>query len=79
MIERSGFAEDIAGYDAAAGDLEAMQGAISDEFIEQLTAIGDEGQVQAGVARYRDAGAGSPCVGPIAKTDFDATLRAGAS
>ena len=30
MIERSGFDADIAAYDAAAGDLEAMQAAISD-------------------------------------------------
>jgi probable F420-dependent oxidoreductase len=77
MIERSGFAADIAAYDAGAGDLEAMQAGISDAFIEQLTAIGDEHQVREGVARYREAGASSPCVGPIAKTDFDATLRAG--
>jgi hypothetical protein len=25
----------------------------------------------------RDAGASSPCIGPISKTDFEATLRAG--
>ncbi len=48
MIERSGFGEDIAAYDAAAGDLEAMQAAISDEFLEQLTAVGDAAAVQAG-------------------------------
>ena len=29
-------------------------------------------------ARYLDAGATSPCIGPIPKTDFAATLRAGA-
>jgi probable F420-dependent oxidoreductase len=77
MIERTGFAADIEAYDGAAGDLDAMQAAISDEFLEELTAIGDESEVHAGVARYRDAGATSPCVGPVAKTDFDATLRAG--
>jgi hypothetical protein len=27
------------------------------------------------IDRYFDAGATSPCVGPIAKTDFEATLR----
>jgi hypothetical protein len=32
--------------------------------------------VRAGVERYRAAGATSPCVGPIGKTDFDATLEA---
>jgi F420-dependent oxidoreductase-like protein len=77
MIERTGFGEDIARYDAAANDLEAMQAAISDAFIDELTAIGDEAAVRAGVQRYRDAGASSPCLGPIARTDFEGTLRAG--
>lgn len=76
MIERTGFGADIAAYDAAAGDLEAMQSAISDGFLDELTAVGDESEVQAGLERYRAAGAGSPCIGPIAKTDFEATLRA---
>jgi probable F420-dependent oxidoreductase len=76
MIERTGFGADIAAYDAAAGDIEAMAGAISDAFLDELTAVGDEAAVQAGVARYRDAGASSPCVGPIPKTDFQATLGA---
>jgi alkanesulfonate monooxygenase SsuD/methylene tetrahydromethanopterin reductase-like flavin-dependent oxidoreductase (luciferase family) len=76
MIERTGFGADIAAYDAAAGDVEAMAGAISDAFLDELTAVGDEAAVRAGVARYRDAGAGSPCVGPIPKTDFQATLHA---
>jgi alkanesulfonate monooxygenase SsuD/methylene tetrahydromethanopterin reductase-like flavin-dependent oxidoreductase (luciferase family) len=77
MIERTGFDADIAAFDAAAGDLEAMQAAISEEFLTELTAIGDEQAVRAGILRYRDAGASSPCIGPIAKTDFEATLRAG--
>jgi alkanesulfonate monooxygenase SsuD/methylene tetrahydromethanopterin reductase-like flavin-dependent oxidoreductase (luciferase family) len=79
MIERTGFGADVQAYDAAAGDLDAMQAAISEEFVAELTAVGDERQVQDGLARYRDAGATSPCVGPIAKTDFAATLRAGAA
>jgi len=78
MIERTGFAEDIASYDAAAGDLEGMQAAISDAFLEQLTAVGDEQGVRAGIERYHSAGASSPCLGPIPRTDFEATLRAGA-
>ncbi len=77
MIERSGFGAEIAAYDAAAGDLPAMQAAISDEFLTALTAIGDGSQVRAGVERYRDAGADTPCIGPIGKTDFEATLEAG--
>lgn len=80
MIERSGFGEDIAAFDeaAAGGDAETMQAAIGDRFLEALTAVGDEATVRAGVQRYLDAGAVSPCIGPIAKTDFDATLRAAA-
>ncbi len=75
MLERSGFDADIQRFDAAGGDVEAMQAAISDEFLEQLTAVGDESAVQAGLERYRAAGATSPCLGPIPKTDFEATLR----
>jgi alkanesulfonate monooxygenase SsuD/methylene tetrahydromethanopterin reductase-like flavin-dependent oxidoreductase (luciferase family) len=77
MIERTGFGADIEAYDAAAGDLEAMKGAISYGFLEELTVVGDASQVQAGIERYRAAGACSPCIGPIPGTDFEATLRAG--
>jgi len=80
MIERSGFGDEIAAFDeaAAGGDAEAMQAAISDRFLEALTAVGDAETVQGGVRRYLDAGAVSPCVGPIPKTDFEQTLRAAA-
>lgn len=80
MIERSGFAEDLAAYDAAAGrgDVEAMQAAVSERFISELAAIGSDEDVRAGIARYRAAGAGSPCLSPIGGTDLPATLRAGA-
>ena len=80
MIERSGFGDDIAAFDEATGrgDGEGMQAAISDGFLEVLTATGDEEAVRAGIARYRDAGTTSPCVGPIPRTDFEATLRAAA-
>jgi alkanesulfonate monooxygenase SsuD/methylene tetrahydromethanopterin reductase-like flavin-dependent oxidoreductase (luciferase family) len=77
MLERSGFGAEIAAFDAAAGDVEQMQAAISERFLEQLTAVGDEDAVRAGIGRYRAAGASTPCVGPIPKTDFEATLRAG--
>jgi F420-dependent oxidoreductase-like protein len=66
MLERSGF------------DPDAMQGATADEYLDLLCAIGDEDGVRAGLQRYRDAGATTAAVGPIAHTDFDATLRAGA-
>ncbi len=78
MLERSGFEADIARYDAAAGDGAAMGAAISDDFLSVLTAAGDETAVRGGVQRYVDAGATSPCVGPIPKTDFEAALRAAA-
>ena len=80
MIERSGFERDIAAFDEAAarGNGDAMQAAISDEFLALLTATGDEGAVREGIGRYQEAGATSPCVGPIPRTDFEATLRAAA-
>src|SRR5262249_19755243 len=78
MLERSGFGDDIAAFDAAGGDVDRMKAAISDEFIGVLTAIGDEATVRAGIARYQNAGADTPCIGPIARTDFEATLRAAA-
>jgi len=78
MLERSGFGEDIAAFDAAAGAVDVMRAAISDDFLDVLTAVGSEDDVRAGLQRYADAGTDSPCIGPIARTDFDATLRAGA-
>jgi len=78
MLERAGFADELAEFDAAAGDAEAMQRAISDEFLRSLTAVGSAEDVQDGARRYAAAGATSPCVGPIPRTDFEATLRAAA-
>ena len=74
MIERSGFGDDVAAFDAGGGD----PAAISEEFLRALTAVGDEEDVRASVERYREAGATAPCVGPIPRTDFEATLRAAA-
>jgi F420-dependent oxidoreductase-like protein len=78
MIERSGFGAEIAAFDAGmkAGDLDKAEEGISDRFLEALTAIGTPEEVRAGVARYREAGATSPCVGPVPRTDFAATLEA---
>jgi alkanesulfonate monooxygenase SsuD/methylene tetrahydromethanopterin reductase-like flavin-dependent oxidoreductase (luciferase family) len=78
MIERAGFGAEIEAFDAAAGDLEAMRAAISDRFLERLAAVGDRDAVLAGVERYRAAGARSPCVGPIARSDVEGTLTAAA-
>jgi alkanesulfonate monooxygenase SsuD/methylene tetrahydromethanopterin reductase-like flavin-dependent oxidoreductase (luciferase family) len=81
MIERSGFGDEIAAFDAAAGrgDGEAMQAAISDRFIAELCAIGDEDAVRSGLRRYAEAGTTTPSLGPVAGTDADAALRAGAT
>jgi F420-dependent oxidoreductase-like protein len=61
MIERSGFEPDIEKADG---------------FIKTLAGIGSEDEARATLERYREAGATSPCVGPIPKTDFETTLRA---
>jgi hypothetical protein len=61
VIERAGFEPDIER---------------ADDFIDTLAAIGTAEEANAVIDRYFDAGATSPCVGPIAKTDFEATLRA---
>jgi len=81
MLERSGFDGELAAFDAAAGagDGDGMQQAISERFLNTLAAVGDPDAVRDGVRRYADAGATSPCIGPISKTDFDATLEAAIS
>jgi F420-dependent oxidoreductase-like protein len=81
MLERSGFEQDISGYDEAIGrgDSDAAAAAISDGFLETLTAIGDREAACASVRRYQRAGATSPCNGAVAQTDFDATLEGLAS
>lgn len=78
MLERSGFGDDIAGFDAGVekGDMEAAVGAISDRFLKTLTAIGTQDEATASIERYRESGATSPCIGGVPGTDFDATLEA---
>jgi F420-dependent oxidoreductase-like protein len=61
MIERSGFEPDLEK---------------ADPFIDTLAAIGTADQANAVIDRYFEAGATSPGVGPIARTDFGATLDA---
>jgi alkanesulfonate monooxygenase SsuD/methylene tetrahydromethanopterin reductase-like flavin-dependent oxidoreductase (luciferase family) len=78
MIEASGFADDVAGFDRGMqdGGPETAVKAISDEYLGLLAAIGSPEEAVAVVRRYRDCGTTSPCVGGITKTDFDATLEA---
>ena len=78
MLERSGYEDDIAAFDAAGGERGGMRAAISDGFLDALTAVGDEAAVRAGIDRYVDVGVTLPCIGPISRTDFEATLRAAA-
>jgi F420-dependent oxidoreductase-like protein len=68
MLERSGFGDDVAGADEGKP--------VSDEFLGVLGAIGDSDEAIASVRHYRDAGATSPCIGAVPRTDFDATLEA---
>ena len=78
MIERAGFGEDIAAFDAKMkdGDAEGASAQISDGYLGTLTAIGTADEANASIQRYFDAGATSPGVGPIPRTDFEATLKA---
>jgi alkanesulfonate monooxygenase SsuD/methylene tetrahydromethanopterin reductase-like flavin-dependent oxidoreductase (luciferase family) len=78
MLERSGYADDVKGFDdgMASGGPEAATAAISDRFLHNLAAIGPAEEAADSVKRYHDAGATSPAIGGVAKTDFDATLEA---
>jgi len=69
MLERSGFEDDVKGFDERGAE------AISDRFLGVLAAIGSPEEATAVVRSYRDAGATSPAIGPVARTDFDVTLE----
>jgi len=77
MIERSGYEADVRLFDEAmeSGDHGSAATAISDGYLENLAAIGPTDIAAAAVERYREAGATSPCIGPIPRTDFSATLE----
>lgn len=78
MLESSGFAEEIAAFDAgmAAGDVEKAKAGLSDRMLGELAGIGTKRDVHDAVKRYRDAGVSSPGVGGMPGTDFDAGLEA---
>ena len=80
MLERSGFAEEIAAFDAGmqGGEPERGLAGISDRMLGELFAIGSAEEVRAGVQRYLDAGASSPGVSAVPGTDFSATLETAA-
>ena len=80
MLERSGFSEEIAGFDEgiAAGDVERAKASMSEAMLDSLGGFGGGAEVRGAVERYLDAGATSPGVSPVPTADFDATLAAGA-
>jgi alkanesulfonate monooxygenase SsuD/methylene tetrahydromethanopterin reductase-like flavin-dependent oxidoreductase (luciferase family) len=77
MLERSGFESDLEDFDRGMreGGPDAAAAAISDRFLATLAAVGGAEEAAATVRRYREAGATSPCLGAIPKTDFDSTLE----
>jgi F420-dependent oxidoreductase-like protein len=77
MLESSGFGEELAAFDEgmAAGDPERAKAGLSEGMLTELAGIGDADAVRAAVGRYREAGAGSPCVGGLPGTDFNAALE----
>jgi F420-dependent oxidoreductase-like protein len=78
MLERSGFADDLAAFDEGMqdGDVERAKAGLSDRLLEALAGIGSADDVRAAVERYRDAGAISPCIGGLPGGDLDGALRA---
>lgn len=80
MLERSGFGEEITGFDAgiANGDVERAKAAMSEPMLDSLGGFGSADDVRAAIGRYLDAGATSPGVSPVPTADFETTLEAGA-
>jgi alkanesulfonate monooxygenase SsuD/methylene tetrahydromethanopterin reductase-like flavin-dependent oxidoreductase (luciferase family) len=78
MLERSGYDQDVRAFDEGmgSGGAEAATAAIGDRFLDDLAAIGSPDEAAATVRRYHEAGASSPAIGGVARTDFDATLEA---
>jgi len=77
MFDRAGYGKDIAEYDSAA-DTDAQLAAISDEFLADLCAIGDEMALATSIERYRDAGANLPMITHVRGTVFDKAIAAAA-
>jgi F420-dependent oxidoreductase-like protein len=78
MLERSGFGEDLGAFDEGmqAGDTERAKAGLSDGLLESLAGLGSADDVRGAVERYREAGATSPSIGGLPKSDFDGALRA---
>lgn len=83
MLEDAGFGDDLRAFDAgmAAGDVEQAMAGMSTAMLDRLSGIGTPDRVAATIARYRDAGATLPGVGPLTAPgaeDVEAVLRAAA-
>lgn len=78
MLERSGFEDDLAAFDAGmgAGDPKQAMAGLSDDLLASLAGIGSPDDARAKVREYADAGATSPCIGGIPGAGFDAALEA---
>jgi F420-dependent oxidoreductase-like protein len=78
MLERSGFGDEIAAFDDGmrAGEVERAKAGLSDRMLGALAGIGSAEDVRGAVERYREAGAVSPCVGAVPRTDFDLAFEA---
>jgi F420-dependent oxidoreductase-like protein len=77
MLEKSGFAADVAAWDRGSGPA-----AVTDRLVDGLGAIGDAPALGRLVAAYREAGVTLPAVRPIAFPDaphYLATLEAGSA
>ena len=78
MFATAGYTPDITAYDTATGDEPRQLSAISDAFIDDLCAIGEEPAVTKALDRYRAAGATNLMVTNIRGTDFEPALHAAA-
>jgi alkanesulfonate monooxygenase SsuD/methylene tetrahydromethanopterin reductase-like flavin-dependent oxidoreductase (luciferase family) len=78
MFVAAGYGDDVAAFDAAAGDRTAQLDAISERFVFDLCAIGDSPTISQVLQRYRHAGAVNPMITHIRGTDFGPTLAAAA-
>jgi F420-dependent oxidoreductase-like protein len=78
MLERSGFGDEIAAFDEGmqAGEVDRAKAGLSDRMLGAFAGIGPAEEVRGAVQRYREAGAISPCVGGVPRTDFDGALEA---
>jgi len=78
MLERSGFADDLAAFDEgmAAGEPERAMAGLSDDLLASLAGIGSGADAVAKVRDYLDAGATSPGIGGVPGQGFDDALEA---